>query len=236
MAPPDAHDPAADCPGRDQPGTEGPPPARPAVTGDASPGHQSARARHALELVLSDVAEGAAQHELDLPLSHYVATFLESLYRFGTAARGVAGLDAEVVERLARRAAYDADFELGFRALIGAPLTTQEVADLGGTLSTREAVEAADLAGNVIGFGDGPLRRYPAGQFSDGQPIPDLARVLEEFRRQDHQAGERSIVVWLFSPNEHLGEETPVQRLRADGRAGVELVQAAFRRAATWAR
>lgn len=85
----------------------------------------------------------------------------------------------------------------------------------------------ARRAGRIFGGWDGNAYRYPAFQFAgDGQPrahVPDLIAVLP--RDEDGEVG-NDAVLWLFAPDDALGERTPAEVFIEDPARVIALARA----------
>jgi hypothetical protein len=97
--------------------------------------------------------------------------------------------------------------------LLGPLLRAEEVRELVG-LSSLEALDDLVRGWRILAL---PTRQggvvYPAFQFDhDGQPHPSIAEVIEILAPV--AITPYTIASWLMSPNEFLGDETPMQMLK----------------------
>jgi hypothetical protein len=91
----------------------------------------------------------------------------------------------------------------------GGALTSEQVAEVLGI--SRQAVDKRRAAAQLLALTQG--RRgysYPSFQFEDGKPITGLEEVLAELRDLDPWMQ----MVFFTSPNERLGDKTPLERLK----------------------
>jgi hypothetical protein len=91
----------------------------------------------------------------------------------------------------------------------GGALTSEQVAEVLGI--SRQAVDKRRAAAQLLALTQG--RRgysYPSFQFEDGKPITGLEEVLAELRELDPWMQ----MVFFTSPNERLGDKTPLERLK----------------------
>lgn len=91
----------------------------------------------------------------------------------------------------------------------GGALTSEQVAEILGI--SRQAVDKRRAATQLLALTQG--RRgysYPSFQFEDGRPITGLEEVLAELKELDPWMQ----MVFFTSPNERLGDKTPLERLK----------------------
>jgi hypothetical protein len=91
----------------------------------------------------------------------------------------------------------------------GGALTSEQVAEVLGI--SRQAVDKRRAATQLLALTQG--RRgysYPSFQFEDGRPITGLEEVLAELKELDPWMQ----MVFFTSPNERLGDKTPLERLK----------------------
>jgi len=91
----------------------------------------------------------------------------------------------------------------------GGALTSEQVAEILGI--SRQAVDKRRAATQLLALTQG--RRgysYPSFQFEDGRPITGLQEVLAELKELDPWMQ----MVFFTSPNERLGDKTPLERLK----------------------
>ena len=91
----------------------------------------------------------------------------------------------------------------------GGALTSEQVAEVLGI--SRQAVDKRRGATQLLALTQG--RRgysYPSFQFEDGRPITGLQEVLAELKELDPWMQ----MVFFTSPNERLGDKTPLERLK----------------------
>ena len=91
----------------------------------------------------------------------------------------------------------------------GGSLTSEQVAEVLGI--SRQAVDKRRAATQLLALTQG--RRgysYPSFQFEDGRPITGLEEVLAELKELDPWMQ----MVFFTSPNERLGDKTPLERLK----------------------
>ena len=91
----------------------------------------------------------------------------------------------------------------------GGALTSEQVAEVLGI--SRQAVDKRRAATQLLALTQG--RRgysYPSFQFEDGRPITGLQEVLAELKELDPWMQ----MVFFTSPNERLGDKTPLERLK----------------------
>jgi hypothetical protein len=91
----------------------------------------------------------------------------------------------------------------------GGTLTSEQAAEVLGI--SRQAVDKRRAAAQLLALTQG--RRgysYPSFQFEDGKPITGLEEVLAELKELDPWMQ----MVFFTSPNERLGDKTPLERLK----------------------
>jgi hypothetical protein len=91
----------------------------------------------------------------------------------------------------------------------GGALTSEQAAEVLGI--SRQAVDKRRAAAQLLALTQG--RRgysYPSFQFEDGKPITGLEEVLAELKELDPWMQ----MVFFTSPNERLGDRTPLERLK----------------------
>jgi hypothetical protein len=91
----------------------------------------------------------------------------------------------------------------------GGALTSEQAAEVLGI--SRQAVDKRRAAAQLLALTQG--RRgysYPSFQFEDGKPITGLEEVLAELKELDPWMQ----MVFFTSPNERLGDKTPLERLK----------------------
>jgi hypothetical protein len=91
----------------------------------------------------------------------------------------------------------------------GGALTSEQVAEILGI--SRQAVDKRRAATQLLALTQG--RRgysYPSFQFEDGRPITGLEEVLAELKELDPWMQ----MVFFTSPNERMGDKTPLERLK----------------------
>jgi len=91
----------------------------------------------------------------------------------------------------------------------GGALTSEQAAEVLGI--SRQAVDKRRAAAQLLALTQG--RRgysYPSFQFEDGKPITGLEEVLSELKELDPWMQ----MVFFTSPNERLGDKTPLERLK----------------------
>lgn len=91
----------------------------------------------------------------------------------------------------------------------GGALTSEQAAEVLGI--SRQAVDKRRAAAQLLALTQG--RRgysYPSFQFEDGKPITGLEEVLTELKELDPWMQ----MVFFTSPNERLGDKTPLERLK----------------------
>jgi hypothetical protein len=137
--------------------------------------------------------------------------------------------DEEVQTEIGRRGALLATAGLHWERHLGPMLGWRQVAELLGTVATRQGVNDLQKRRRLIGLRSksGELA-YPLFQLSEGKPLPGLPRVLEAF----DGAGVDSWTVasWLVTPQELLEGGSPADALKSG--ASVDLVVEAARRTA----
>jgi hypothetical protein len=101
------------------------------------------------------------------------------------------------------------------RALIegrGGSLTSEKAAEILGI--TRQAVDKRRRTGKLIGLTTGRYGfRYPVWQFAETGTVPGLEEVLAALGSHD----EWMQAAFLISPNPRLGDQPPVEVLKAGG-------------------
>jgi hypothetical protein len=138
-------------------------------------------------------------------------------------------LSKELQAEVGRRGALLATAGLNWERHLGPLLGWRQVAELLGSVSTRQGVNDLQKRRRLLGLRSksGELV-YPLFQLADGKPLPGLPRVLEAF--EDATLDDWTIASWLVSPQDLLGGEAPAEVLNSGG--SVELVLETARRSA----
>ena len=142
------------------------------------------------------------------------ASFAETIGELDLQGSDAAGVDPHEV---GRRAALLAASMLIWRRHLGALLETSDVQVVLG-VGTRQAIADLRARHRLLGLSrkDGSVV-YPAFQFVDGRPFPEMPRLLLEFK--DAAVSPWTIASWFVTPQDALEGSTPVECLtrRTDG-------------------
>ncbi len=137
--------------------------------------------------------------------------------------------DEETQAEIGRRGALLATAGLHWERHLGPLVGWRRVAELLGTVGTRQGVNDLQKRRRLIGLRtkSGELV-YPLFQLSEGKPMPGLPRVLEAF--EDAGLDDWTIASWLVTPQDLLEGGRPVEELKSG--TSVDLVVDAARRTA----
>jgi hypothetical protein len=137
---------------------------------------------------------------------------------FGALARVLADtapIEAALVDQdpLAPLVARNAEHRVQLLEAAGGALASTKVAQLLGV--SRQAIEKRRRANTLLAVRIGGDWRYPRCQFdeSEGTVVAGLSKLLDVFA----EAGPWVALDFLLAPDEALGNETPMQRLRREG-------------------
>jgi hypothetical protein len=137
--------------------------------------------------------------------------------------------DEETQAEIGRRGALLATAGLHWERHLGPLVGWRQVADLLGTVTTRQGVNDLQRRHRLLGLRSksGELA-YPLFQLSDGRPLPGLPQVFEAFK--DARLDDWTIASWLVTPQDLLDGDSPSEWLKSGG--SVELALEAARRTA----
>lgn len=209
--------------------------------------HRADRVELRLQIEQRRIVDGHGRDTIRvLPLDELDATVL-TLYarpvnaRFATALRAfeetLESLDLDEGQlsseasqaQLGRRAALVAAAEAAWTNQLGPLYGWQEVAELLGSIRTRQGVNDLARRGRLLGL---PMKRgqvlYPAFQFVGGRPVDGLSDVLAILGPAPLSPW--SLASWFTTPQDELEGETPVARLARVG-ADDDILTAARRTA-----
>lgn len=124
-------------------------------------------------------------------------------------------VDADAQSELGRRAALVAVAELEWTKRLGGLLKWSEVADLLGTVKTRQGINDLGKRRRLLALSTKTGQVvYPAFQFAGGRPLRHLPELLSAFSAANPSPW--TVASWLVTPHRLLDDATPAQWLKRE--------------------